>query len=69
MTKPNKYLDKATAAFAVSESSRYDREDVTLGAIQAIAAAAIVIAEELVIANKKLSYIGACLADIADVED
>jgi len=47
MTKPNKYLDKATAAFAVSENPRYGYETTTLGASQAIAAAAIVIAQEL----------------------
>lgn len=72
MTTRNKYLDKATAAFAVSTNSsrRYTYQDRNLGAMQALAAATIVLAEQQLILNKRLAHIDACLADIAgELED
>jgi len=47
MAKPNEYLYKAIVALADSENPDYDYEDCSLGAAQAIAAAAIVVAQEL----------------------
>jgi len=66
MTTRNEYLDKATAAFAVSANSRHSYKDRYLGAMQAIAAATIALAEQLAITNnKRLAHIDSCLADIA----
>ena len=70
MSTKTEYLDKATAAFAVSDNLRYDYEDRNLAARQAVAAATIALVQELCRIKKRLLYIGTCLADIAaDKED